>query len=707
MRTGVLLPAAAGGGRPRPEGGPRPAGTASGPARGPGTDRPSAASASRQLRGLGSPADRPTARGFARRDTGCASRWLRSPARSRQARTTPPGAGKLPADGREPAAVAGWGHLRPAAMLAAAVLLAWTTPAPPAAAQPLAPETGDARAGTWTPELAAYGRASPSRDAPWRCRSPGGGDGRRRARPAGREAQVLARLDAPGPDAAVAKLQAADRGAGLAEQRLAGLRQREKASLATRDDELQGEVGGERGAGGARRGVAGPGGGARGPRPAAGPGRPRRPAGRPAGRARARALAEVRAPFAGVVAAAPASAGAILAAGSPLARVEDLDRAVVEVAVAADALDGWRQGAASAETPGGPDPAPADDGAPRLDPGTGLRLLRYATDDAAGRLGDGEWVKVTARGQGGRAGSRTPPWSRATGAPSASSATATRRAPSRSPPARPRAAASRSWTGSPPGSGWSRPAPTSCSTATSTGSSRSRTEPDARAPPPLPLRRRHRRAGHPRRRPRELPRAAGRPVPRPRLPADQHRHPLPGRHGRGHRAAGHPAGRERGARPRRPATRALRLGAGLLAGHGRVRLGGRRAAGRAAGRRPPGPERRRPAGGRPAGAREHRHLARRALDPRADRRRSGGPARAGRSTTSPSGWARCRAWRASTCWAAARPPGASTSTRRGCCSTSSRRPTSRRRSAPATCSTPAATSSSTAATCSSAPRGAS
>ena len=377
---------------------------------------------------------------------------------------------EAPADGRERAAVTGRGHLRPAATLAAAVLLAWTTPAPPAAAQPLAPETGDARAGTWTPELAAYGRASPSRDAtlamPFAGRvatvdvEPG--------QPV-REAQVLARLDAPALTAAVAKLQAADRGAGLAEQRLAGLRQREKASLATRDDELQGEAAASE----ARAALDEAWRGLEEALVALGQ-RPDRAglAGRLADPpdVLARALAEVRAPFAGVVAAVPASAGAILAAGSPLARVEDLDRAVVEVAVAADALDGSRQGAASVETPAGRIPLRPIDGAPRLDPGTGLRLLRYAADDAAGRLGDGEWVRVTARlparaatwvpdaavvARGGRTyclvreGDATRPVAVTVGPAEGG------RTPSS--------------TASPPGSGWSRPAPTSCSTATSTG----------------------------------------------------------------------------------------------------------------------------------------------------------------------------------------------------------------------------------------------
>src|SRR5207245_2408731 len=57
-----------------------------------------------------------------------------------------------------------------------------------------------------------------------------------------REGQVLARLEAPPLAVLVGKLQASRRAADLAEQRLTGLQQREKASLATKDDVLQGEV---------------------------------------------------------------------------------------------------------------------------------------------------------------------------------------------------------------------------------------------------------------------------------------------------------------------------------------------------------------------------------------------------------------------------------------------------------------------------------
>jgi cobalt-zinc-cadmium efflux system membrane fusion protein len=213
-----------------------------------------------------------------------------------------------------------------------------------------------------------------------------------------REGQVLARLEAPPLAVIVGKLQAARRAADLAEQRLTGLQQREKASLATKDDILQGEIAANEARSGLEEAWQ-----ALGEALVALGQKPDRATvtdrlGNTTD-ALAHELGEVRAPFGGVVAALPASAGATLASGAPLARVEDLSRAIVEVGVPAEALDEWRQGTASAATPAGPVALRSTGAGPRLDPGTGLWLLRYAAEDAEDRLRSGEWVKVTVRGQ--------------------------------------------------------------------------------------------------------------------------------------------------------------------------------------------------------------------------------------------------------------------------------------------------------------------
>src|SRR5689334_9422311 len=127
-------------------------------------------------------------------------------------------------------------------LLISAALLAALI-APPASAQPAAPATAPAEAGTWTPERTAFGRVTPSRDVT--LATPFAATVTQLAVEPGQQVgdgQVLARLEAPPLAVLVGKLQAARRAADLTEQRLAGLRQREKASLATKDDALQGEI---------------------------------------------------------------------------------------------------------------------------------------------------------------------------------------------------------------------------------------------------------------------------------------------------------------------------------------------------------------------------------------------------------------------------------------------------------------------------------
>src|SRR3954447_445086 len=230
----------------------------------------------------------------------------------------------LPGTGRR-------GRTSPAVLAALALLLAAT----PVAAQPEAPATAAAEAGAWTPERTAFGRVMPARDAT--LSAPFAATVTQVAVEPGqpvREGQVLARLEAPPLAVIVGKLQAARRADDLAEQRLTGLQQREKASLATKDDVLQGEVTANE-----ARSVLEEAWQTLNEALAALGQKPDRAAVTDrlgnAADALARELAEVRAPFAGMVAAVPASAGAVLASGAPLVRVEDLDRVTVEVGVPA------------------------------------------------------------------------------------------------------------------------------------------------------------------------------------------------------------------------------------------------------------------------------------------------------------------------------------------------------------------------------------
>ena len=227
------------------------------------------------------------------------------------ATTMPP----LPGAGRR-------GRTSPAVLAALALLLAAT----PAAAQPAAPATAAAEAGAWTPERTAFGRVMPSRDATLSL--PFAATVTQLAVEPGQQVedgQVLARLEAPPLAVLVGKLQVARRAADLTEQRLAGLQQREKASLATKDDVLQGEI-----AANEARSALDEAWQALAETLVALGQKPDRAAitDRPgnAADALARGLAEVRAPFAGTVAAVPASAGATLAGGPPWSGCEDLPR---------------------------------------------------------------------------------------------------------------------------------------------------------------------------------------------------------------------------------------------------------------------------------------------------------------------------------------------------------------------------------------------
>ncbi len=108
-------------------------------------------------------------------------------------------------------------------------------------------------------------------------------------------------------------------------------------------------------------------------------------------------LGVLRAPFAGVVRNRPPPVGAWVDADTPLVELEDLARVFVSVGVPEGDLEAWRGG--ETEVVRGPARLALSrlPGAPGIDPGTGLRLIRYRADNPAGRLRDGQWVRVVHR----------------------------------------------------------------------------------------------------------------------------------------------------------------------------------------------------------------------------------------------------------------------------------------------------------------------
>jgi len=99
------------------------------------------------------------------------------------------------------------------------------------------------------------------------------------------------------------------------------------------------------------------------------------------------------APFAGVVTERPA-AGTHLAANTPLFHLVALDPVDLEVAVAREEIPAWQGGEVVAQTPGGARPARLTGPTPRIDPATGLALLRLRVANPDHALLPGGWCPV-------------------------------------------------------------------------------------------------------------------------------------------------------------------------------------------------------------------------------------------------------------------------------------------------------------------------
>ena len=108
----------------------------------------------------------------------------------------------------------------------------------------------------------------------------------------------------------------------------------------------------------------------------------------------ARALGRIEAPFAGVVSARRAAEGQQLAAGTPGLELDALGRVYLDVGVAGAAVAEWQRGQAYWQGPSGKIALRPLKGEPRLDPASGLWLLRFEADNPGYRLQDSAWVEV-------------------------------------------------------------------------------------------------------------------------------------------------------------------------------------------------------------------------------------------------------------------------------------------------------------------------
>ena len=106
----------------------------------------------------------------------------------------------------------------------------------------------------------------------------------------------------------------------------------------------------------------------------------------------------VRASFAGVVMQRGAVAGLTLPAGALLFAIEDTSGVFVDVGVMPSYLDLWQTGTANARLLGDDLPLEHIDAIARLDPATGLVLVRFRADIPDDRQADGAIVKVTSVG---------------------------------------------------------------------------------------------------------------------------------------------------------------------------------------------------------------------------------------------------------------------------------------------------------------------
>jgi len=101
----------------------------------------------------------------------------------------------------------------------------------------------------------------------------------------------------------------------------------------------------------------------------------------------------VVAPFAGVVTTRP-SAGAHLAAATPLFHLAAIDPVDLEVAVARPELPAWQKGEVVASTPTGERPARLTAPTPRIDPATALAILRLRVANPDRALLPGGWCTL-------------------------------------------------------------------------------------------------------------------------------------------------------------------------------------------------------------------------------------------------------------------------------------------------------------------------
>lgn len=110
------------------------------------------------------------------------------------------------------------------------------------------------------------------------------------------------------------------------------------------------------------------------------------------------ALGVVKAPFTGVVMQRGALPGVTLPTGAALYSIEDVSGVYVDVGVLPGEVSEWRQGSASAVVLGDALELKNTIAVPRLDPNTGLMLLRYRGVVPGDRQVDGAWVRTVLTG---------------------------------------------------------------------------------------------------------------------------------------------------------------------------------------------------------------------------------------------------------------------------------------------------------------------
>ena len=112
----------------------------------------------------------------------------------------------------------------------------------------------------------------------------------------------------------------------------------------------------------------------------------------------ASSLGVVKAPFTGVVMKRGALPGVTLGAGAALYSIEDVSGIYVDVGVLPGEVSQWRNGSASAIVLGNVLKLDNTTAVPRLDPDTGLMLLRYRGVVPGDHQVDGAWVPATLTG---------------------------------------------------------------------------------------------------------------------------------------------------------------------------------------------------------------------------------------------------------------------------------------------------------------------